>query len=73
MPLSLRFTENEEKLIRDYAELKNQSVSEAVRSAILRQIEDEFDLIAFDKAKAEFEKNPNQTTLSEIKSELGIL
>lgn len=58
MAISVRLKSEEEVTIKKYAALKNISVSELVRQAVLEKIEDEFDLAAYKKAKAEYKKNP---------------
>ena len=60
--MTIRLDEREKSLISDYAAAFGISVSEFMRSAALERIEDELDLRAWEKAKAEFEKDP--TTLS---------
>lgn len=57
---------------RSYAALKNISVSELVRQAVMEKIEDEIDLKLFDEAKEDFKKNPRTYTLDEVEKELGL-
>lgn len=70
MTVSLRLNKEDEKLIKKYAELKNMSLSELFRNALLEKIEDEYDLKAYKKAVEEFDKNPITYTLEEVKKEL---
>lgn len=72
MTVSLRLNKEDEKLIKKYAELKNVSLSELFRSALIEKIEDEYDLQAYKKAIEEYKKNPVTYTLEEVKKELGI-
>ena len=72
MTVSLRLNKEDEKLIKKYAELKNISLSELFRSALIEKIEDEYDLQAYKKAIEEYKKNPVTYTLEEVKKELGI-
>ena len=50
MAVSVRLSEKEDILIRNYARLNNISVSELFRRAVLEKIEDEIDLKAYEKA-----------------------
>lgn len=58
MAISLRLNDEEDALIRKYAEMKKMSVSELIRETVLERIDDEFDLVAYDKAMEEYRKNP---------------
>ena len=58
MAISLRLTDEEAALIRSYAKLKKMSVSELIRQNVLERIEDEYDLIAFEKAIEEYRDHP---------------
>lgn len=70
MTVSVRLNEEDEKLIKKYAELNNISLSDLIRSAILEKIEDEYDLQCYHKAMKEYKKNPKTYTLDEVKKEL---
>ena len=72
MPISLRFSEEDTKLIKDYARFKNISVSDLIRQAVIEKIEDEIDLEAYNKAVAAFKKNPRTYTLDEVERELEL-
>ncbi len=72
MTVSLRLKKEDEKLIKEYAELKNMSLSELFRNALIEKIEDEYDLQAYKKAIEEYKKNPVTYTLEEVKEELGL-
>ena len=72
MAVSVRLSEKEDILIRNYARLNNISVSELFRRAVLEKIEDEIDLRAYEKAMAEYKKNPVTYTLDEVAKELGL-
>ncbi len=67
--ISLRVDERDGKLIRDYAKLKNSSVSELMRNAIIEKIEDEFDVENFDQVLASMETTHS---LDDVKNELGL-
>ena len=63
MSISLRLSDEEAELIKHYAAIKNLSVSDVVRTAILEKIEDEFDLKIALKALEEHKKNPITYTM----------
>lgn len=58
MAISLRLTQEEEKLIKSYADFHGKTVSEFFRQALLDKIEDEYDLKAYLSSIDEFHKNP---------------
>ena len=72
MTISLRLSDEDAKLIKDYAKINNMSVSDLIRKAVIEKIEDEIDLDAYNKAIKEFKKNPKTYTLDEIEKELGL-
>ncbi len=72
MTISIRLTPDEAELIKAYAKIKNQSVSEVIRRAIIDQIEDEYDLEVYEKAMAEYRENPVTYSLDEIEKEMGL-
>ncbi len=51
MTISIRLSEQDSQLIKDYADLKGLSVSELVRRSVMERIEDEIDLEMYYKAK----------------------
>ena len=67
--ISLRVDERDSKLIRDYAKLKNTSVSDLMRNAIIEKIEDELDVENFDRVLATMETTHS---LDDVKKELGL-
>ena len=71
MSVSIRLNDSELAAIKTYAASYGMTVSECIRRAILEQIEDEYDLQAFKKAKEEFDKNPVTYTLDEVIAELN--
>ena len=72
MTVSVRLNEEDGKLIKEYAEMNNISLSELIRKAILEKIEDEYDLKCYEKAMKEYNKNPKTYTIDEAKKELGL-
>ena len=73
MTVSLRLNEEDAKLFKSYAELKKVSLSELFRSAVMDQIEDEYDLKTYNNAMREFRKNPTTHSLTEVEKELGLV
>lgn len=72
MAISIRLSEEDEKLFRDYAKIHNLSLSDMIRSAVIERIEDEIDLQSYQKALAEYKADPVTFTLDEVEEELGI-
>lgn len=72
MAISLRVTEKENELIKSFAKLYGESVSEYIRRTVMERIEDEFDMQCYQEAKAEFEQNPVTYSTEDIAKELGI-
>lgn len=72
MAISVRINKEEALLVKKYAEMKQMSVSELIRQTLMERIEDEYDLVAYHKAMAEFKKNPVTYTLDEVENALGL-
>ena len=72
MTLTLRVSDEDSQLIRDFAKLHGVSVSEYIRSTVMEHIEDEIDLEAYRQAKAEFEANPVTYSHEEVGRMLGL-
>ena len=73
MPVTtVRFTDDESKLIKSYALAQRRSVSDVIRLAILDQIEDEYDLGLFKAAKAEYEADPETMSHKELMEKYGL-
>ena len=53
-------------------DLKKVSLSELFRSAVMEQIEDDYDLKTYSNAMREFRKNPKTHSLDEVEKELGL-
>lgn len=68
--ISIRFDEEDNLLIREYAKLKNMNVSDLIRETLIEKIEDELDLTAFNKALEAYRKDPKTYTLDEVEKEL---
>lgn len=72
MTISLRLSDEDAEIIRCYAKLKNQSVSEVMRRAVLEQISNEYDLAAYEKTLKEHSENEVTYSLYEIEESLGL-
>lgn len=70
MVISLRISEQENILIKDFAKFYGISVSEFILTTVMQRIEDEIDLRAYEEAMAEYKKNPVTYTLDEVEKEL---
>ena len=65
-------SDEEYKFISEYAAQKNMSTSEFIISAVLEQIEDEEDLILYEKAKNDYDAEPITYSHAEVKKILGL-
>jgi len=72
MAISLRLSEQDNQLIRDFAKLYGMSVSEFIRNTVIERIEDEIDTQAYFEAMRELEKDPETYSHEEVKSLLGL-
>ncbi len=66
MAISLRVKEEEAALIRDYARMNGQSVSEFIRSTVMERIEDEIDIQLYKEAMEEYRKDPTTYSQEEV-------
>lgn len=73
MAISLRLSDEDTLLIKNYAALHNISLSDLFRQAVMEKIEDEYDLAAYNKAIEEFKKDSATYTLEEVEKELGLI
>lgn len=72
MTVSIRMSDEDTRLIKDYAKLHGVTVSDFMRRAALEKIEDELDLRAAEKAYAEYLANPVTYSHEEIMKEFGL-
>lgn len=72
MAFSIRLTEKERELAESYARMHSISLGEAFKQALFERIEDEYDLQVFEKAMAEYEKNPVTRPIEELWKELDL-
>ena len=71
--LTIRLDQEEKDFIAAYAMLNRKSVAAVVLESVLDRIEDEMDIRLYNKAKAEFEKDPVTYSHEEVGRELGLL
>ena len=64
--LSVRLNNEEYKTLRKFAKANNVPMSKALKDAFFDKLEDEYDLEIFDKAYAEYLKNPKTYSLDEV-------
>lgn len=72
MTISLRLSNEDSALFKQYAEMNGITISELVRQSVLDRIEDEFDLKAYEKAIADYKMHPVTYSLDEVEKELGL-
>ena len=68
MAISLRLNKEETALFQKYAALNKMTVSDLIRQSVMERIENEYDLSVYEKAMAEFQKNPVLYTLDEVET-----
>jgi RHH-type transcriptional regulator, rel operon repressor / antitoxin RelB len=71
--VSLRLNDEENTLIRTYAEIKGISVSEFLRESALESIKMELDVLSFKEAYAIHLKKPNTMDAEKLRVMLGIV
>lgn len=67
MAISLRMSDEEERVLREYAKMKAMTVSEVLREAVLEKIEDEIDLVSYDEAMKALTEDGETLTLQEVR------
>lgn len=72
MSISLRLNDVDTDIVKAYAAMQGLTVSQFVRNIIMEHIENEFDLKAFEKAYAEYKKDPETFSLDEVIEELDL-
>lgn len=72
MSITVRFSPEEKTLVRDFAKMHGISISELIRRSVMAQIEDEYDLKVYERAKREFDANPVTYTLDEVEKALNV-
>jgi len=72
MTMTLRISDEDSRLIKDFAKLHGISASEFMRRAALEKIEDELDVRAAEKAYAEYMADPVTYSHEEMGRLLGL-
>lgn len=72
MTVTLRLSDDDMELIRNYAKMKGTTVSDLMRRATLEKIEDEIDLAAYERAMAEYRADPTTYSQDEVERMLGL-
>ena len=72
MSISIRLNKVDTDLIKSYASMLGMNVSELVSKIVLDHIEEEFGLKEYEKAYAEYRKNPVTYTLDEVVKDLDL-
>jgi uncharacterized protein (DUF1778 family) len=67
--ISLRLNQEDENLIRQYAELNHMTLTDLIKNSVIEKIENEIDLKSFNKAMKEIKKT---YSFEEVKKELGL-
>jgi uncharacterized protein (DUF1778 family) len=67
--ISLRLNQEDENLIRQYAELNHMTLTDLIKNSVIEKIENEIDLKSFNKAMKEMKKT---YSFEEVKKELGL-
>ena len=70
--LSVRMSDAEYKALKGYAASNGVSMNKAIKDAFFEMLEDRYDLEAFDRAYAEYLKDPKTYTSDEVAKKLGI-
>ena len=72
MSISIRLNKVDTDLIKSYASTRGMTLSELVRKIVMDHIEEEFGLKEYEKAYAEYRKNPVTYTLDEVVKDLDL-
>ena len=72
MAISLRLSNEDTLLIKQYAALHNISISDLFRQAVMEKIEDEYDLECYEKAIRDYEADSETYSLDYVEKEMGL-
>lgn len=70
MTISVRLSDEDTELIKQYAQMHNLSLSDLIRNAVIEKIEDEYDLKCYEEAIKKYAQNPKTYSFEEVKKEL---
>jgi RHH-type rel operon transcriptional repressor/antitoxin RelB len=69
--INLRISDEDNKLVRDYAKANNITISDLVRNSVLEKIEDDIDLKLYNQAMKDHKENPQDISFDEMMVDLG--
>lgn len=69
--ITLRINDDDNKLVRDYAQAKNITISDLFRESVLEKIEDDIDVKLYNQAMKDHSENPQDISFGEMMTELG--
>ncbi|NIZ47837.1 DUF6290 family protein (plasmid) [Entomospira nematocerorum] len=72
MTISIRFNDEEAQLIKQYAKHKKITVSQMMRNSILAELEDEYDLDAYQQAMRSYKEQSVTHSHDEVKKLLDL-
>ena len=72
MAISLRLSDQDNKLIRDIANLYGMSVSEFIRNTVIERIEDEIDIQTYQEVMNELEEDSTTYSMEEVRTLLDL-
>lgn len=65
---TLRMTNHEKEMLRDYAKAHGISMANALKSAFFDMLEDQFDIRAADEAYEEYREDPETISMVDMKA-----
>jgi len=71
--ITLTISDDENRLIQEYAKAHNVSVVELIRQSVLEKIEDEIDVSIYHQAMKKHAEDPQDIDFNEMVDELGLL
>ena len=72
MSFSIRLNAEEEKLFKSYAAFHGCGLGEALKSALLEKIEDEYDIVIAEQAHKDFLKSPKTISHEDLMKEFDL-
>ena len=72
MSFSIRLNKDEENVFKSYAKLHGISLGEALKTALMEKIEEEYDIAIAEQAHREYLKDSETISHEELKKQLGL-
>jgi hypothetical protein len=69
--LTLRINDDDNKLVRDYAQANNITISDLIRDSVLEKIENDIDVKLYNQAMKDHLENPQDISFDEMMADLG--